>query len=101
MNLHSHVEATRLHCEHLRTLLDQCLINLTTIGYELAKAGNSSSAIVAAHLNGLEKQSGHLAVELVRLQEFVSALKSKSTEAFDGAVESHQASCPPSDTPGK
>ena len=36
MDTQFQVEILRLHCEHLRTLLDQVLGELTIVGHELA-----------------------------------------------------------------
>jgi hypothetical protein len=52
------VEVLRLHCEHLRTLLDRVILELMIMKHELATEGNSSFATIATHLNGLEKQTG-------------------------------------------
>jgi len=81
MDTQFQVEVLRLHGEHLRTLLDQVISELSTIAHELAPNGNSSSPILALHLNGLEKQSEHLAVETHRFQEFVHALGPHSPDA--------------------
>ena len=78
MDIQSHVELTRLQCEHLRTLLDQVIRDLTTIGQALATKENPSSALVEPYLNGVAKQSAHIAVETDRLQGFVHALVPKS-----------------------
>jgi hypothetical protein len=85
------VEVLRLHCDHLRTLLDRVILELTT-------EGHSSFATIALHLNGLEKQSEKIAVESVRLQGFLHSLGPQKTDAADPAGESPQSAPPPSDT---
>jgi cob(I)alamin adenosyltransferase len=98
MDAQSHVEILRLHCEHLRTLLDQVIRELTTIESDLATDGNHSFSIVAPHLNELEKQSAHLAAETRRLQSFMHSLRPQSTDASDTAGESSQSSPLAADT---
>jgi hypothetical protein len=98
-DIQSHIEVLRLHCEHLRTLLDQVISELTTIEHELATDGNYSFSIVAPHLNELEKQSAHLATETVRLQSFLQSLGLQRTDTFEAAGESPQSSLPTAATP--
>src|SRR5215216_306755 len=99
MDTQSHVEVLRLHGEHLRTLLDQVIRELTTIGQNLATNGNSSSALVAPHLSGLEQQSKHLVVETHRFQEFVHALAPHSLDTAEADGESDQSPPPLANTP--
>ena len=74
MDTQSHVELTRLHCEHLRTLIDHVLSELTMIERSLATNGNPASTLVVTQLQAVEKQSAHLVTETVRLQRFVQSL---------------------------
>ena len=78
MDVQSHVELTRLQCEHLRTLLDRVVGELTTIGQALATEEKSPSALMAPALNRVVKQREHLALETERLQSFVHSLVSQS-----------------------
>ena len=41
------VEVLRLHCEHLRTLLDRVILEFTTMEHELATDRNPSFATIA------------------------------------------------------
>jgi hypothetical protein len=88
MDTQSHVELTRLHCEHLRTLIDHVLHELTTIERALATKGNPASPSVALQLQAVEQQSEHIATETLRLQKFVQALILESTAAAEAAGES-------------
>jgi cob(I)alamin adenosyltransferase len=99
MDTQFQVEVLRLHCEHLRTLLEQVISELTTIKRALATNGNSSSAIVATHLDSLEKQSTHIATEIVRLRSFMHSLGTQSTDSSEAPGESPQSSPPTVDTP--
>ena len=74
MDTQFQVEILRLQCAHLRTLLDQVIGELTTVGHELATEGNHSSPIIAIHLSDLEKQSAHIATETARFQRFLQSL---------------------------
>ena len=47
MNVQSHVEILRLHYEHLRTLIDHVISELTTTEQVLATKEHPSSASVA------------------------------------------------------
>jgi len=87
MDTQSHVELTRLHCEHLRTLIDHVIRELTIIERALTPKGTPSSALVATQLKAVEKQSEHIATETVRLQRFVQSLTLESTDASKTAVE--------------
>jgi hypothetical protein len=98
MDAQSQVEILRLHCEHLRTLLDEVIIKRTTIERALATKENSSSALVAIRLNELEKQNAHLATESVRLQSFLHSLAPLSTDASEAGGGSPPSSPPPADT---
>lgn len=71
MNIKSCVKLTRLQCEYLRTLLDQVLKELTSLEQALATEAHPSAALVETYLNGVAKQSAHIAVEADRLQGFV------------------------------
>ena len=86
------VEVLRLHCEHLRTLLDRVISELTTMQHELATDGHPSFATIAPHLNGLEKQSEKMAIESLRFQSFLQSLDPQRTDASEAAGESPQAS---------
>jgi len=92
MDIPIQVEVLRLHCEHLRTLFDRVISDLSTMQHELATDGNPSFATVAPHLNGLEKQSEKIAVETVRFQSFLHSLSAQGTEAAAAAGESPQLS---------
>ena len=92
MDTQSQVEVLRLHCEHLRTLLDRVILELTTMEHELATKGNPSFATIAPHMNGLEKQSEKIAVETVRLQSFLHSLEPQRTDAAETVGEFPQAS---------
>jgi hypothetical protein len=70
MDTSSQVKVLHLQCEHLRTLLDRVLVELTIMKHELATDGQPSFATIAPHLTGLEKQSEKIAVETLRLQSF-------------------------------
>jgi hypothetical protein len=89
MDAHSQVEVLRLHCEYLRSLIDEVIIELITIKRALATTENPSSTLVGPYLNGLEKQSEHLATETVRLQGFLQSLGLQNTDASEAAGESH------------
>jgi hypothetical protein len=83
MDTHSHVETTRLHCEHLRALIDQVISELKMLDLVLTTKGNPSSAIIAMQMNALESQSEHIVDETVRLQGFVQSLKLESTNGSE------------------
>jgi hypothetical protein len=74
LDIQTRVEVTRLHCVHLRMLLEQLESKLTTIAQALGTDGNSSLAIGVRHLNELEQQSEFIALETERLQGFVHCL---------------------------
>jgi hypothetical protein len=99
MDTQFYAEVLRLHCEHLRTLIDTVITELTTIEHSLAPEGNPSSITTATHLKGLEKQSEHLAAETLRFQSFLHSLGPPRMDASDTDGESHQSSPPPLDTP--
>jgi hypothetical protein len=80
MNVQSHVEILRLHCEHLRTLIDHVLSELTTTEQVLATKEHPSFAGVALYLHGVEKQCEHIAAETVRLQGFTRSLVPQSPD---------------------
>jgi hypothetical protein len=86
MDTQSHVETTRLHCEHLRTLIDQVIGELRMLGLVLTTTGHPSSAIIAMELSTVEKQSNYIVAETLRLQRFVQSLKLESTNASEAAV---------------
>jgi cob(I)alamin adenosyltransferase len=75
MDTQSQVKVTRLHCEHLRSLMDVIIIKLITIERELATDAHPPSSIISTHLNELEKQSEYIATETIRLQSFLHSLK--------------------------
>ena len=81
MTSQSHVELTRLHCDHLRTLIDHVISELATIERSLSANGNSASVNVAAQMQAVEKQSEHIVTETLRLQKFVQALILESMDA--------------------
>ena len=87
MTSQSHVELTRLHCERLRTLIDQVISELTTIERALATKENPASASVATQLQAVEKQSEHLVTETVRLQRFVQSLILESPDGSSAVGE--------------
>jgi len=80
MNVQSHVEILRLHYEHLRTLIDHVISELTTTEQVLATKEHPSSASVAPYLHGVEKQREHIAAETVRLQRFMRSLVPQSLD---------------------
>ena len=82
------VEVLRLHCEHLRTLLDGVIGELTTMQHELATDRHPSFAIIAPHLNELEKQSEKIAIESLRFQSYLQSLEPQRTDASDAIGES-------------
>jgi hypothetical protein len=88
MDTEFQVEVLRLHCEHLRTLLDRVIGELTTTQHELATGGNLSFATLASHLNGLEKQSEKIVRETLRFQSFLHSLELQRTDASDATGES-------------
>ena len=88
MTSQSHVELTRLHCNHLRTQIDYIISELATIERSLSANGNFASANVAAQLQVVEKQSEHIVTETLRLQKFVQALMLESMDASEAALES-------------
>jgi hypothetical protein len=92
MNTPFQVEVLRLHCEHLRTLLDRVISELTTMEHELDMDRHPSFATIAPHMNGLEKQSEKIAVETIRFQSFLQSLEPQSPDASEAARESPQAS---------
>jgi hypothetical protein len=93
------VEVLRLHCDHLRTLLDRVIDELTTMQHELATDGNPSFTTIAPHLNGLEKQSEKIAIETLRFQSFLHSLGPQKTDASGATEESpHASSSSTSDT---
>ena len=98
MDTQSHVEILRLHCEHLRTLLDQVISDLATIEHKLAMEGNHAPSLIAPHLNVLDKQSTHLATEIVCFQSFLHSLAPLSTDASEAGGESPPSSPPPAAT---
>ena len=75
MDIQSYVETTRLHCEHLHTLIDQVISELRMLGCVLTTTGHPSSVIIAMQLSTLENQSEHIAAETLCLQGFVQSLK--------------------------
>jgi hypothetical protein len=81
MNAQIQIEFLRLHCEQLRTLIDQLITEFTTIGYALARQDNPTYAAMAPHLQGLGEQSQHIAAETEHLQVLMRALKAKSKGA--------------------
>jgi hypothetical protein len=88
MDAQFYVEVLRLHGEHLRTLIDQVITELTTFEYALALEGNPASAIEAPQLDTWEKQSEHLAAETLRLRGFLQSLRPQRTGASDATGES-------------
>jgi hypothetical protein len=92
------VEVLRLHCEHLRTLLNRVILELMTLEYELATEATPSFATIAPHLNGSDRQSEKIAVETARLQSFLHSLGPQKPEATDTAGESSPSALLPSDT---
>ena len=82
------VEVLRLHCEHLRTLLDRVIGELTTMQHELATDGHPSFVTIASHLNGLAKQSEKIAIETLRFQSFLQSLEPQRTDASEATGES-------------
>jgi hypothetical protein len=88
MTSQSHVELTRLHCEHLRTLFDYVISELAIIERTLSSNGNFASSSVATQLQAVVTQSEHIATETLRLQKFVQALRLESTDASEAARES-------------
>ena len=88
MNVQSHVEILRLQYEHLRTLIDHVISELTTTEQVLATKEHPSFASVAPYLHGVEKQSEHIVTETLRLQKFVQALMLESMDASEAALES-------------
>jgi hypothetical protein len=66
---------------------------------ELDTGGTPSFALIATHLNGLEKQSEKITAETVRLQGFLHSFGPQSTDASEAAEESPQVSSSTSDTP--
>jgi hypothetical protein len=98
VDTHSQVEFLRLHCEHLRTLLDKLIIELANMKHELAMGGTPSFTLLATHLNGLEKQGEKIQAEAVRLQSFLHSLEPQSTATVEAAGESLQVSPSTSDT---
>src|SRR5688572_28217807 len=93
------VEVLRLHCEHLRTLLDRVIIELTVMEHELATDGRPSFVTIAPHLTRLEKQSEKIAIETLRLQSFSHSVGPPRPDASATAGESPQSSPLTSDTP--
>jgi hypothetical protein len=79
-------------------LLDKIIIELTTMKQELDTGGTPSFALIATHLNGLEKQSEKITAETVRLQGFLHSLGAPSTDTFATAKDSPQVSSSTSDT---
>lgn len=98
MDTSSQVKVLRLQCEHLRTLLDRVLAELTTMEHELTMDGHPSFATIAPHLTGLEKQSEKLAVETYRFQSFLHSVGPPRPDASATAGESPQSSPLTSDT---
>ena len=88
MDTQFQVEVLRLHCEHIRTLIDRVIIKLTAIERALTTKEDPSSALVEPYLNGLEKQSKYIAAEAVRLQGFLHSFGPQSRDASDAAGES-------------
>ena len=93
------VEVLRLHCEHLRTLIDQVLSEIITIKRAFAIKANPSSVSMIAPLNALETQNEHLAAETVRFQSFLRSLEPLGTHASEAAGESSLSSPPPTVIP--
>ena len=83
MDTQIQVKALRLHCEHLRTLLDRVIGEFTTLQHELATDGHPSFATIAPYLNGLEKQSEKIAIESLRFQSFLHSLEPQKTDTSD------------------
>ena len=75
------VKVTRLHCEHLRSLIDEVIIKLMKIERTLATPEPPPFAYVAPHLNEVTKQNEFIALETERLQGYVHSLLSLSPGA--------------------
>ena len=72
MDIQSQVEVTRLHCDHLRTLIDQLLSEFAMLESVLATPQTpAAAASVTSQLQALTAHSAHLAAEAVRLQNFI------------------------------
>jgi hypothetical protein len=99
MDTSSQVKVLRLQCEHLRTLLDRVIVELTTMEHELTTDGQPSFATIAPHLTRLEKQSEKIAVEAYRFHSFLHSVGPPRPDASATAGESPQSSPLPSDTP--
>jgi len=80
MNVQSHVEILRLHYEHLCTLIDHVISELTTTEQVLAIKEHPSFASVTPYVHGVEKQREHIAAETVRLQGFRRSLVPQSPD---------------------
>ena len=76
MNIQSQVEVTHLHCDHLRTLIDELISEFSTLKRVLATPETPSAARVMIQLQALTAHSAHLAAEVVRLQNFIQPLLS-------------------------
>ena len=74
MDKQSQVTIIRLHCEHLRTVLAQVILELVIIEQRLTMPEFPSSALGEPDLNEITKQSELLAVETERLRGFVRFL---------------------------
>src|SRR5262245_58872114 len=88
MDIHTQVEITQLHYDHLCSLVDQLLREFSTLKRVLAPSETCSAAQVTSQLQALTTQSAHLAVEVVRLQNFIQSLLLEHTGAAEAPRES-------------
>jgi len=87
MDAQTSVEFLHLHCEHLRSLVEQLITDFTRMQHALAADDPASYTLVAPHVSGVYARSAHLAAEVARLQAGVSALAEKSEEALRDSNE--------------
>jgi hypothetical protein len=84
LDIQTRVEVTRLHCVHLRTLLQRLESELTTIEQILATAEYPSVVLVEPFWDGVAEQSEFIALETERLQGYVQCLLPPSPGTGEG-----------------
>jgi len=81
LDIQTRVEVTRLHCVHLRTLLERLESELTTIEQILATAEYPFAVLMELFRNGVAEQSEFIALETERLQGYVQCLLPPNLDA--------------------
>ena len=86
LNTQFKAEVTRLQCEHLRTLCDRLIGELTTLEQGLATVAHPDAVLVDPFGDGITKQSELIVDETARLQSYVQSLVSPGPETGAGII---------------